>query len=448
MKCQKCGFVEIGEGKSCRLCGSPLQKSVLIHFPTSQEAEAGSSSQTQQGDWREELRERVEAIRARRRLAGAKLDGPSGQSHAEPSKPTDPSHPQNPMVEGAINRMRRLGAGEEKGSVLSEISAEASAKSFLNSSSDVSLRAMEEQDQEGASPSSSYKTGTPLQRPSPKTRTNPVGSTRSPLSSLQSPLAAAALPEKEPRLERQEARTDRRLLPPPYTATSDSGDRVAQQEERTTSLGSSPWAEKLPDAEFDDVDYAGEPASVEYDAESFEPLVNNMDDDVGEWSQGSNRLPSQDRIQAATLAQRFRSGIVDGLVLILVTVPFAALIELSKGDFADRKVQIVLLAIVFILHLFYMTMMLMAAGQTIGMMVSGILAVDARTMNLPSFKQSLGRALGFLAAAAPFCLGFLCPALDRQGRSISDLVSRTTVKQAFTDIGEARIPWVYYHGRS
>jgi uncharacterized RDD family membrane protein YckC len=158
--------------------------------------------------------------------------------------------------------------------------------------------------------------------------------------------------------------------------------------------------------------------------------------------------PGEFQVQAATFSQRVRSGAIDGLVMGLVNVPFVALVELNNGNFADRRIQLVLGCIASILYLFYLTLMLVAAGQTIGMMVVGIIAVDARSLNLPSFTQAWRRAVGLLLAALPAMLGFLFPALDSQRRSLSDVISGTTVKQAFAEIPKVHAPWLYHHVRS
>jgi len=159
----------------------------------------------------------------------------------------------------------------------------------------------------------------------------------------------------------------------------------------------------------------------------------------------------EDAPQTATFGQRIRSGMLDVSVLALANVPFVALIELSNGSLLDPKIQIVLGVIALVLYLFYTTLMLSVAGRTIGMMAVGVLAVDATSVSLPSVGQALGRALGFLLAAAMGGLGFLVPVFDSQKRSLSDLISGTVVTSTFDELDELpefSASWLYRVERS
>jgi uncharacterized RDD family membrane protein YckC len=192
-----------------------------------------------------------------------------------------------------------------------------------------------------------------------------------------------------------------------------------------------------------------EEASPELDAYA-EPdhLATECEPAPADSSHHPSERAAEFRIRTATFLQRIRSSVIDALVLLLVTLPFAALVELNNGDFTDRRIQVVLGSIALMLYLLYMTVMLVKVGQTIGMMVTGIVAVDAQTLNLPSIPQAIRRALGSFLVAAPGLLGFFFTALDRQHRSISDLISGTTVKQAFEEIPNVHVPWLYHPVRS
>jgi uncharacterized RDD family membrane protein YckC len=180
------------------------------------------------------------------------------------------------------------------------------------------------------------------------------------------------------------------------------------------------------------------------------PPIAELETGVDPLPQQAEPTPSRSepgkefQIQAATPAQRARAGAVDAVVIVLANIPFIALVEMSNGNLLDLRIQAALVCVAVMLYLFYMILMLASSGQTAGMMAAGIVAVDARSLNLPSFSQALGRAIGLPLAAAPALLGFLVPAFDSQRRSLSDIISGTTVKQAFRGLADSRVSWFYH----
>lgn len=430
MKCPKCGFVELTATKACRYCGSSLQPSILIPFPVTQPTPTTEVDERSQPDWRAELRQRIEAIRARREIAAA-MQQEATHRPTVTSKPEEPpSNPTNPMVAAALKRIRHTAGAESK----------EPAKALPNQSLRDELRLSL-----GAKP---LMSPTMIQSP-----THPRAASGRTEHIVEGALVKERLAYDDTR-SRDHAPTS---IEP--TLVSQSSPPAPDQNQ----LSQAAW---LPDnagvaagvAEEDQVGL--DDASFDDTPIEFDPLDDrgNSDDQVNsDYELGkasANPSPyeaaqsGEFQVQTATFAQRLRSGAIDGLVMVLANVPFVALVELNNGNFADWRIQLVLGCMAAILYLFYLTLMLVAAGQTIGMMAVGIIAVDARSFNLPSVRQALRRAIGPLLAALPGMLGFLFPILDSQRRSLSDMISGTTVKQAFEEISKVRAPWLYHHIRS
>ncbi|RMG54589.1 MAG: RDD family protein [Acidobacteria bacterium] len=405
MKCPKCGFVELAEESTCRYCGSPLERSILIPFPKTKENATAAETTESQTDWRAELRERIREIQARRKLNSPK----EKEALSEKNKPTpevELPRASNEILEAALNRIRRGGHAEA-----------------VNAPS--ASPAMEEEAEHRPLPSEQLKPG---EGPSLVT-----GRVRPEMDNARGAVHRPSPPSD------QAARSM-----PPVRQSSDARKVLRSSAE----ISPAHWSTSAVTVDVEDVETPPLPSAGEDEpgvGDSPPESHSAVKEPLG--SLLVDTKATEFELQTATALQRLRSGIVDILVLLLANIPFVALIELSHGDFGDMKLQSVVGGIALLLFLFYVTLMLAATGQTIGMMSAGIVAVDARTRDVPSPGQALRRALGALLAAIPAFLGFAFPVLDPQGRSVSDMISGTELKRAFDDRPRVQLPWLYHHGR-
>jgi uncharacterized RDD family membrane protein YckC len=129
----------------------------------------------------------------------------------------------------------------------------------------------------------------------------------------------------------------------------------------------------------------------------------------------------------APLGSRVIAATVDLLIVAFVASPFAAIIELSNGNWSDPRVRVSMLAIVFLVVFLYHTASFALSGRTFGMSMLSLRAVDSRTAAHPSTRQSLGRALLFLFVVATGFLGALAALFDGERRTLHDMLSRTVI---------------------
>ncbi len=129
----------------------------------------------------------------------------------------------------------------------------------------------------------------------------------------------------------------------------------------------------------------------------------------------------------APFASRLAGGVVDLVVLAFASSPFAAIIELTNGNWADPRVAFSMVGIVLVLMFLYVTASTALAGRTWGMSLVGLRTVDARTGMAPSTGQCVRRAVGFIMSLALAGLGLLCALINAERRALHDLLSGTVV---------------------
>lgn len=129
----------------------------------------------------------------------------------------------------------------------------------------------------------------------------------------------------------------------------------------------------------------------------------------------------------APLFHRFVAGLVDLSVVVFAASPFAAIIELTNGDWADERVFVSMGGILLIIMFLYLTTSTSIGGRTWGMSLLSLRAVDVDTGLTPTTKQSVTRAFVFMVSLITFGLGLLYAAVDAEGRGVHDHLSGTTV---------------------
>ncbi|HEX8068691.1 MAG TPA: RDD family protein [Pyrinomonadaceae bacterium] len=129
----------------------------------------------------------------------------------------------------------------------------------------------------------------------------------------------------------------------------------------------------------------------------------------------------------APLVRRVAGGLVDLLVVAFAATPFAAIIELTNGNWADRRVAGAMAGIILVLLFLYLMASTALAGRTWGLALTGLRTADAATGRAPTTSQCARRAFGFMLALATGGLGLAYALLDAERRALHDHLSGTIV---------------------
>ncbi|MBV9211851.1 MAG: RDD family protein, partial [Acidobacteria bacterium] len=115
------------------------------------------------------------------------------------------------------------------------------------------------------------------------------------------------------------------------------------------------------------------------------------------------------------------------LVVAFASSPFAAIIELTNGNWNDERVLASMGGILLIIMFLYLTTSTALAGRTWGMSLVGLRAVDVDNGLPPTTKQSVTRAVAYMISLAALGLGILYALFDAEGRTAHDHLSGTAV---------------------
>lgn len=132
----------------------------------------------------------------------------------------------------------------------------------------------------------------------------------------------------------------------------------------------------------------------------------------------------------ALIGRRFTAGLVDAGVLLAGLATFAGIFwyVAARGvGVAPRPANLIALgALAALLVLFYFGMSVALTGSTPGLAWMGL---EVRNLdgNLPSTRESLWRAFGYLVSASALFLGFVWAVFDSDGLTWHDLISGTYV---------------------
>lgn len=129
----------------------------------------------------------------------------------------------------------------------------------------------------------------------------------------------------------------------------------------------------------------------------------------------------------APVLSRLAGSVIDLLVVAFASSPFAAIIELTNGNWSDWRVVASMGSIVLIVMFLYLTASTALAGRTWGMSRLSLRAVDADTGLPPTTKQSVGRAVLYIASLITLGPGILYALFDAEGRTLHDRLSGTAV---------------------
>jgi uncharacterized RDD family membrane protein YckC len=137
--------------------------------------------------------------------------------------------------------------------------------------------------------------------------------------------------------------------------------------------------------------------------------------------------PAASLSERAPVGRRIAAAVIDLFVVAFASSPFAAVIELTSGEWHDWRVAACLAGIVLTLMFMYQTVSVAFSGRTWGMRLASLRAVDARTGLIPTAGQCARRALFYMLSLATLGLGLLLALFDREGRATHDRLSCTVV---------------------
>ncbi|HEX8096828.1 MAG TPA: RDD family protein, partial [Pyrinomonadaceae bacterium] len=107
--------------------------------------------------------------------------------------------------------------------------------------------------------------------------------------------------------------------------------------------------------------------------------------------------------------------------------PFAAVIELTNGNWSDPRVAASMAGVFLLIMFMYLTASTAVAGRTWGMSLFALRAVDADTGDVPTMRQCVGRAIVYMISLAALGVGILYALFDAEGRAAHDHLSGTAV---------------------
>jgi uncharacterized RDD family membrane protein YckC len=129
----------------------------------------------------------------------------------------------------------------------------------------------------------------------------------------------------------------------------------------------------------------------------------------------------------APVLKRLAGALIDLLVIAFASTPFAAIIELTNGNWMDIRVASSMGGIILLVMFLYLAASTALTGRTWGMSLVSLRAVDANTGDSPTTWQAIGRALLYMLSLATAGLGILYALFDAEGRTAHDRLSRTAV---------------------
>ncbi|HYN84030.1 MAG TPA: RDD family protein [Pyrinomonadaceae bacterium] len=151
--------------------------------------------------------------------------------------------------------------------------------------------------------------------------------------------------------------------------------------------------------------------------------LSRLEDEILPKPQTPQRTPDD----TAPPRPRAAAAAIDLLLVGFLSSPFAAVIELTSGNWSDPRVAASMGGIVLVVMFLYLTGSTALAGRTWGMSLFSLHVVDAETALAPSVGQSARRALVYMVSLATLCVGIIYALFDAERRTAHDHLSGTVV---------------------
>ncbi|HEX5706731.1 MAG TPA: RDD family protein, partial [Pyrinomonadaceae bacterium] len=151
--------------------------------------------------------------------------------------------------------------------------------------------------------------------------------------------------------------------------------------------------------------------------------LSRLEDEILPKAQTARRTPDD----TAPALPRVAAALIDLLLVAFLSSPFAAIIELTSGNWSDPRVAASMGGIVLVVMFLYLTGSTALAGRTWGMSLFSLHTVDAETALAPSAGQSARRALVYMLSLATLGIGIIYALFDAERRAAHDHLSGTVV---------------------
>ena len=382
--------------------------------------------------WRKELSERFREIQQRRAREAALEGEPSPHAHqhnpeisaarAEQRTTTkqlglvpQPDEPEmNPIVVNALKRIERA-----RNSGAPPLAHASGARS--HGPATAAARVVEEQAEYVGEPAPAHAHRPAQAQPQAAQAKRTHARADGPEAEAEQARASSLVVVQPKQPARSEPETEK-AAPSEATATKAA---VAATEARALSVS----AEPAPAAES----ATQTAAATQADASKPQPRhISGVIDEFWLERQGIELLPKVAEPEVtyddrAPRLKRLAAALFDLFVVALICAPFAALIELTIGNWGDPRVAASLAGIVAVVLFLYQTCSVALAGRTWGMSLCSLHAVDATSARVPTTWQCVRRALVLMLSLATFGLGILYSLFDAEGRTAHDILSGTVV---------------------
>jgi uncharacterized RDD family membrane protein YckC len=141
----------------------------------------------------------------------------------------------------------------------------------------------------------------------------------------------------------------------------------------------------------------------------------------------STTIHPEDVTNRASVSRRLVAGILDLILLAIISIPFVVAAEWMKPTWRDPKVIAFAIGISLTLTFLYSTICTALTGRTFGMKLLSLRVVDERTGLIPTGKQCGERALIFTSSLLTAGILLAYALVDPDKRAIHDKFTRTAV---------------------
>jgi uncharacterized RDD family membrane protein YckC len=180
----------------------------------------------------------------------------------------------------------------------------------------------------------------------------------------------------------------------------------------------------VPTPELDTANTSQEPRRPRRVIDDQNPALNYLDS-----------IPTTVRLESreycsAPVFRRIVSALADLLVVTLFSSPFLALTKLTNLQWQNPRVIGYAVGTFLVVGFLYLTVSVAFTGRTIGMKLSSLRVVDARTGLIPTGSQSAGRSLVYLLSLASAGVALMYTFINRERQTVHDRFTRTSVIRA------------------
>ena len=172
------------------------------------------------------------------------------------------------------------------------------------------------------------------------------------------------------------------------------------------------------------------PAVDEQKRKPVRVISNSIEDSALSYLETCLNVPAiacDVRGDRAGVWRRMTAGLLDVLVVALISASIGAGIAFSTGLWPDPRVIGLMGGVALALMFSYLTISIALTGRTLGMRLLSLRTIDVRTGLIPTGGQAMKRAVGYIFSLATFGIGIVYALIDREGRTMHDRFSKTIV---------------------